>query len=418
MYRFIHTALLFAGVALSVQLAIAQDQPAKGGVQFEHELSWTAILAKAKAEHKYIFVDGFTTWCGPCRFMRTTIFPQKEVGDYLNDKFICVEVQLDTTAKDNDHVKNWYADAHALMKQYKIAAFPTYLVFTPEGQALHRMVGSTPDAASFIAEVHNSFDSTKQYYTQIQQYEAGRRDSAFLRRLTVVSFDLYDLANGQRLAQAYLGTQSDLFQPGAIDIILLSTIRSRDKYFDFLVKHSTEIDKVKGPGKAESQIRNIILHEGTGVRHGDNRQPKWDSLQSAIAGKIGAANAAELTARMKLNFYLGRADWPQFEKAMVGYMKTYGKQMGDDDLNGIAWTVFQSCSDMSCVTAVLDWSKQLRDGKNAGCMDTYANILYKLGKKDDAIALEEKAIQLVPLANRGDFQATLDKMKKGEKTWN
>jgi thiol-disulfide isomerase/thioredoxin len=53
------------------------------GVQFEHNLSWTAIQAKAKAENKYIFMDCFTTWCGPCRFMSTKIFPQKESGDYM-----------------------------------------------------------------------------------------------------------------------------------------------------------------------------------------------------------------------------------------------------------------------------------------------------------------------------------------------
>jgi thiol-disulfide isomerase/thioredoxin len=53
------------------------------GVHFEHNLSWTAIQAKAKAENKYIFMDCFTTWCGPCKYMSTTIFPQKESGDYI-----------------------------------------------------------------------------------------------------------------------------------------------------------------------------------------------------------------------------------------------------------------------------------------------------------------------------------------------
>jgi predicted NodU family carbamoyl transferase len=73
---------------------------------------------------------------------------------------------------------------------------------------------------------------------------------------------------------------------------------------------------------------------------------------------------------------------------------------------------------MTCVTAVLEWSKQLKDGKEPGFMDTYANILYKLGKKDDAIALEEKAMGLAPAGDRANYQSTIDKMKKGEKTWN
>ena len=36
---------------------------------------------------------------------------------------------------------------------------------------------------------------------------------------------------------------------------------------------------------------------------------------------------------------------------------------------------------MSCVSEVLDWSKRLRDNNIAAYEDTYANILYKLGKK-------------------------------------
>lgn len=416
MYRFLHTVLLFATVTLSVHLVYAQEQASTGGVQFEHQLSWAAIQAKAKAEHKYIFVDGFTTWCGPCRYMRTEVFPLKQMGDYFNDKFVCVEVQLDTTARDNDHVKSWYADAHALMTQYKIVAFPTYLIFSPDGQPVHRIVGgNSPD--NFIAAVSNSFDSTKQYYTQMHQYEAGRRDSGFLRRLTESSFNGYDVNNGRRFAKAYLPTQKDLLQPGVLEILLLTTTRTKDEYFDFIVKHTAEIDKLKGAGKAEEYIRAIVLNEGTGVKHDSKREPNWDSLQSAIAAKLPNADAAELIARMKVNFYLGRADWTRFEPAVVGYMKKYGKQMNDNDLNSIAWTVFQRCPDLSCVTAVLDWSQQLKDGNQPELMDTYANILYKLGKKDDAIALEEKAIALVPENSRSSFQTTLDRMKKGEKTW-
>ena len=57
-------------------------------------------------------MDCFTTWCGPCRFMSATIFPQEETGNYFKDKFISVKVQLDTTAKDADNIKAWYADGH------------------------------------------------------------------------------------------------------------------------------------------------------------------------------------------------------------------------------------------------------------------------------------------------------------------
>src|SRR6202000_679358 len=94
---------------LFIYTAAAHSQ----GVQFEEKLSWPKILAKAKAEDKYIFVDNFTTWCGPCRIMRSMLLPQAAAASYFNSKFICVSVQLDTTANDDRHVRSWYADAHA-----------------------------------------------------------------------------------------------------------------------------------------------------------------------------------------------------------------------------------------------------------------------------------------------------------------
>ncbi len=50
-------------------------------------------------------------------------------------------------------------------------------------------------------------------------------------------------------------------------------------------------------------------------------------------------------------------------------------------------------------------------------MDTYANLLYKLGRKTEAIAKETEALALAESADKKSYQETLDKMKSGTKTW-
>ncbi len=173
-------------------------------------------------------------------------------------KFVNIEVQLDTTAKDNEQVKSWYADAHAIMNKYAIKAFPTYLIFAPDGRVLHRIVGGGT-VKSFIKEVENAFDTTKQYYTKLQQFENGRRDSGFLRQFAIQANDAYDLDLGTKVAKAYLAGQSNLFTPAAIDLIYLYTSRSTDEYFDFLAKHVTEINGALGAGKkARKKLRTIF----------------------------------------------------------------------------------------------------------------------------------------------------------------
>jgi len=186
------------------------------GVHFEQGLAWAAVKAKAKAENKYIFMDCFTTWCGPCRYMSTTIFPQEETGHYMNDKFVSIGVQLDTTAKDAGEVKAWYADGHDIAVKYGVRAYPTYLIFAPDGHIIHRMVGARPDAKSFLSDLSGTFDSTKQYYTLLKQYENGRRDSAFLHRMALRCEDIYDLANLQVVGNAWLATQTDLYNRDAL----------------------------------------------------------------------------------------------------------------------------------------------------------------------------------------------------------
>jgi tetratricopeptide (TPR) repeat protein len=47
--------------------------------------------------------------------------------------------------------------------------------------------------------------------------------------------------------------------------------------------------------------------------------------------------------------------------------------------------------------------------------DTYANLLYKIGRKNEAIDWEEKAVKLSN--NDKTILDTLEKMKNNQKTW-
>ena len=410
---FTFSAMVFIlGLLLPVAVA-AQEK----GIHFEHTLSWAEVKAKAKAENKYIFMDCFTTWCGPCKYMSTVIFPQGEAGDFFNDKFVNIEVQLDTTAKDNDRVKSWYADAHTIMTQYAINAFPTYLIFAPDGRVLHRIVGSSNTAKMFINNVQEAFDTTKQYYTKLEQFEKGRRDSAFLHQLALQAHDAYDMPTGKKVAKIFLAGQSSLFTPAALNLITTYTTRSTDEYFGFLAEHASEIDQVIGAGKAKNKVREIFLNEGNRLGWDKKSVPDWAAIQKKIAAKL-PVEADEITMRIKINFYNFKRDWPKFEKAIVSYMKQYSHLMNDGELNSLAWNVFQHCTDMKCVSQILDWSKQLENTKDPAYLDTYANLLYKLGNKDAAIAVEQKALDISQPNDRSGIQSTLDKMKKGEKTWN
>ncbi len=102
---------------------------AMAGIHFETGLTWSQILKKAKKEKRNIFVDCFTTWCGPCNLMEKEVYPKKEVGDYFYKYFISVKSQMDRSSKDDEETKSWYQYADYIQKQYGVPAYPAYLFF-------------------------------------------------------------------------------------------------------------------------------------------------------------------------------------------------------------------------------------------------------------------------------------------------
>ena len=85
------------------------------------ELSLTKALELAKSEKKLVFIDCYTSWCGPCKIMAKEVLPQKEVGDFLNELFVCVKYDMEE------------GEGPELAKKYKVDAYPTFLLLNADG---------------------------------------------------------------------------------------------------------------------------------------------------------------------------------------------------------------------------------------------------------------------------------------------
>lgn len=152
------------------------------GVNFERGLNWPQILAKAKAENKFIFLDCFATWCRPCKAMDQDVYPNDNVAQLLNEKFISIKVQMDKTPYDDVSIKNWYPDASAIQSHYTVTSFPTFLFFSPAGVPLHKGVGYKKPA-QFITMIQETFNPGKQYYSVLKNFEPGKMDTAEMKGL-------------------------------------------------------------------------------------------------------------------------------------------------------------------------------------------------------------------------------------------
>lgn len=44
------------------------------------DLTLDEAIAKAKVENKRVMVMGSATWCSPCKYIETNLFPSEELG--------------------------------------------------------------------------------------------------------------------------------------------------------------------------------------------------------------------------------------------------------------------------------------------------------------------------------------------------
>ena len=100
------------------------------------ETSLAAAQSRAKAEHKVIFMDVWTAWCGWCIKLQRETFPSKEAQAALAK---VVPLRIMTQERDGTPTKDAY-----LEKQFKVDGYPTLLILDAEGREVSRQPGYLP----------------------------------------------------------------------------------------------------------------------------------------------------------------------------------------------------------------------------------------------------------------------------------
>ena len=158
------------------------------GINFAEGKSFAEVKAQAKAEGKLIFVDCYTSWCGPCKMMATKEFVKKEAGDYFNDKFVNFKIDMEK------------GEGPELGKQYDVNAYPTFLILESDGQLRGRCVGAA-QITEFIKRVEGVLSNEKGLTWYQKKFAEGERGESFLMDYVKLLNENYmrgELKNRQR----------------------------------------------------------------------------------------------------------------------------------------------------------------------------------------------------------------------------
>ncbi|WP_229128251.1 MULTISPECIES: thioredoxin family protein [Butyricimonas] len=130
-------------------------------------LSLEKALEKASDENKLVFVDCYTSWCGPCKIMAKEVLPLKEVGDFLNERFVCVKYDMEQ------------GKGPEIAKKYNVEAYPTFLLLNVDGSLVNTIVGMTSTGNEFVYKVKLALGDISTVKMD-SLYAAGNRMTRFV----------------------------------------------------------------------------------------------------------------------------------------------------------------------------------------------------------------------------------------------
>ncbi len=150
---------------LSSLLVLGMAFTGAAQTEFRH-ITFDEALTAAKAEGKLVFIDFYTSWCGPCKRLAREVFPTKEVGDYLNSNFVCLKLDAEKEGAE-------------LANKFQVKGYPTLVVVGTDGEAISSTSGYKA-GAEFIAAVDALKDPELNPERVKERYMAGERNGKLI----------------------------------------------------------------------------------------------------------------------------------------------------------------------------------------------------------------------------------------------
>jgi thiol-disulfide isomerase/thioredoxin len=210
------------------------------GISFE-EGDWASVLSKARAQNRLVYVDVYTTWCGPCKLLATNIFPKKEAGDYYNANFVNYRIDAEK------------GEGVTIAQQYHVTGYPTHLFIDPANSTVvYRGMGYEPEVGQFVHEGEVAGLEWKDPMTwdkYTEQFPGKKNDKAFLRSYLRKSARLSK--DNSAILDAYIALLDKNHLPDSEVIFVADNIRTIDNGAVALVMSRSNVLKKRFPDQKD-----------------------------------------------------------------------------------------------------------------------------------------------------------------------
>jgi thiol-disulfide isomerase/thioredoxin len=170
----------------------------------------------------------------------------------------------------------------------------------------------------------------------------------------------------------------------------------------------------------EDEKEKTQLQSAIGKLQADLGKKDWDAATGDldVLAKVMPEDEADALSMVRFKILAGKKDYP----AAFKLLRQVGDSHKDDAMmqNNLAWAIVSDKSiehpDLDLAQTMAQRATDLAKGsaEKSGFMDTLARVKFMQGSKEDAIALEQKAVGMANDGDKDKLQQTLDSYKKGE----
>lgn len=380
--------ILFTFVALTT---------AVGQIDFFHG-TWEEALAKAKAEEKIIFVDAYAEWCGPCKRMAKNVFTQERVGEFHNEKFINMKIDMEKGM------------GLTFRRKYPVSAFPTLFYIDATGAVVHKVKGAQQvDGLLKLGNfVLGKVDYSKDYAAE---YEKGSREPELMYKY--VKALNKSKKPSLKITNEYLRTQDNLTTDFNLRFIHEGAVDADSRVFELMIENKKQIGMLVGLDALQKKIEQAC--QNTVDKAIEYEMPELMEDAKSKMKTYYAARAENFGIKADLDYYQAIEDQKSYMKACSEYAKKVVNE-NPKALDKLAKDIESHFGgDSKCMKAAEKYAREAAESnKHYAYYLTYANILNENGKKDDALKAAQKSLELAKPAGRGAQMAVQKMIKRIE----
>ncbi|MBK8502282.1 MAG: thioredoxin family protein [Saprospiraceae bacterium] len=346
-----------------------------------------AALDQAKKDQILIFIDAYTTWCGPCKMMDRDVFTDSAVGQFFNTNFVNLKLDMEK------------GSGIGVAQKYQVRGYPSFLFINAEGVLIHQGIGYQPVPA-FMGMATVALDPSKQLPALEKAYRNGDKSEDLLYNYTNALIEAHD-EKSKVIGKEYLASQPSWTTRKNMELVGQLVSEYDDLYYNFIVEKRHLFIKEFGEGRVDGAIlRQIENHLFTNIEKVDMEKAKQIYVQTFPSSKAGV-----YFDNFELDYYdaLGKKDI-YVDKARR-YVKRY-PNLSSIALNGLAWNFYEKIDDKKALKWAAKWAQKSVDLEDAYFNnDTLAALYYKQNNKKKALKYALKAIELAK-AEGSDFSET------------